>query len=214
MPGSMVGINFSSFKMNAFSDTLIIYDGADEYAPVIGRFTYYQSPYFNTIYRSSSGRLHSGLITGSNDNSIGTWDAFISCYTANVYRSKQSGDFETADNWEIKTGENTYANATTYPSHYDDSIVINPGHIMTINRNLRLDQLWIKKGATLICNNYIDIWKGRTFDMLVEGTLQLNQGVGISGPGSVTLKGDMNGNMNQMLTSVLCAGHNTPNDHK
>lgn len=91
------------------------------------------------------------------------------------YRSKSSGDFESSCNWESATspaGPWTQAHGSPDFSAY--GIEIQPGHIIAINQTVRLDQVVVDPGATLVLN---------------KGQLYISGGGSVAGTSGLIIKG-------------------------
>lgn len=197
--GNKLKINFSNFKMYAYystpqfnpNDTLFLYDGTDINGPLIAAFTIADAPYLNHDYYSISGPITFKFKSGVQNDNTGTWDAFISCYTPHVYRTKSSGRFADPKIWQVKLNDGRFANATAFPQYNEDSIIIQTGHKVTIDTGfITLDQCWVQKGATLIAKTYFNLYDGDSTDLRVDGTLQQIGTANIYGKSSIVFTGN------------------------
>ncbi len=177
-PGSMLTLRFDTMVLNAFGG-LIVYDGPDISSPVLQTFQYYNLPKLHTNYYASSGPLTFKLASESRPESVGTWDAVISCYTPKVFRSKKSGNMEDISTWQVKTGDNLYADASSVPIYSDDSVIIQTGHTVTYSGDFTktFDQLWLQKGAKLICKGPLVLNNAQGYDLVADGDIDM-QGSG------------------------------------
>ena len=89
------------------------------------------------------------------------------------YRSKQSGSWGTATNWEKFNGT-VWNTAGTAPTSSDKTINILNGHTMTVAANVTVDQLIVDAGGTLIINDgkTLTLNNGTGTDLDVFGTVQ------------------------------------------
>ncbi len=191
--GDMLRITFNNFYANSVFTHLYIYDGPNTTYPLLKMFSYLDYSGVTSTYTASNGPLTIQLVTGGQTDNIGTWDAFLTCYTPHVYRSKHSGNLEDSSTWEIKTGANTWADALTTPAYFDDSIIIRSGHTVTLSNYFikRLDQVWVQKGANLVLNNGLALNNSGSFLMVADGDLILNSYGQLNADGKIVIRGNI-----------------------
>lgn len=128
--------------------------------------------------------------------------AVLSAHTAGDYRTKQSGNWTTADTWEIYDGS-SWVNAGSAPNSTNGVITIRNGHTVTINSTLTIDQTFVAVGGTLTVDlsssERLTINNGSGDDLTVNGTLNLthdisNGGNGLTGSGKTVINGICNWN--------------------
>ena len=192
--GNLLTVKFSNFVMKNFNDLLTIYNGADTTAPILLQCRLAVPPSTKNAYISTAGPLTFRFSSTNDATSVGTWEAFLQCITPKTYRSKTSGLFESAGTWEVKTGTGAYGPASTAPTLYDDSIVIQAGHTVTLSQNVNanVDQLWLQPGATLIINGQLTINSGNTFTMVADGNIIMGPFGNIYGA-AIHIRGNITG---------------------
>ncbi|WP_207632598.1 S8 family serine peptidase [Foetidibacter luteolus] len=173
-PGNVLKLHFNSFNISSSHSILSVYDGENTDAPVIRHFSIGSLPQMPFDYFSSTGPLTFKFTSGAQVSGFGgNWDATITCYPRRVFRSKQNGNFGDASTWQVKTGEDTYQDAETFPTYIDDTIIIQSGHTVTLKTFAQVDQLWIQKNATLVAEGYMYLHNGEGHELTIDGTLQL-----------------------------------------
>lgn len=96
---------------------------------------------------------------------------------ANVFRSKQSGNWTDLNTWEIFSG-GSWIDADHIPLHRDSTITIRNAHTVTLDSSIYVDDLTVASGATLnIVNceletNYFD-GDSQTVAIYIYGTVNL-----------------------------------------
>ncbi|MEO6456581.1 MAG: Ig-like domain-containing protein, partial [Ginsengibacter sp.] len=139
---------------------------------------------------------------------VGSWDAFIECYTPKVYRTRWSGDLEDASTWEVKNGPNSFTYATLPPRYIDDSIIIRPGHTVTKSKvtYTPLDQVWLQKGGKLIINQQFGLNNGKGYDLIADGDIQMGKFGYLGGGDSVFIRGNITGENSSIFSPIYIAG--------
>jgi subtilisin family serine protease len=206
--GDLLKVNFSSFFMQSFDDKLTIYDGPDINAPVLAVITSPYPPLGTDIY-SSNGPLTFKITSGSGPQHVGSWDAFIECYTPKVYRTRSGGDIEELSTWEVKVGPDSFTYASQLPRYIDDSIIIRSGHTVTKSKIFYnpLDQVWLQKGAKLVVKNQLNLHNGRGVDLVADGDIQIDKYGTIGGGDSLLIKGNITGEGPAIFTPCFIAGY-------
>ncbi|MFT3931968.1 MAG: S8 family serine peptidase [Chitinophagaceae bacterium] len=204
--GAMPRINFQSFSTESSNDVLTIFDGPNVSSPVIATLS--GKPAMPLTYTASNG----ALTVQFNSNSAVTdsgWLAVIDCYQPNVYRSRTSGNANDVATWEVKSG-GVFVNASVIPQVYDDSIIIQTGHTVSINTGVKLDQVWVQNGATLNVQAPFTVNDGPGNDLLVDGALVIGAGGSINGNGILALNGNLDNtasaNSNDMVRTNISGG--------
>jgi hypothetical protein len=96
--------------------------------------------------------------------------------SAGDYRSKTSGSWATASNWEKYNGT-TWSTAATAPVSTDGVIEILSGHTMTVSANVTVDQVLVDAGGTLtVSANTLTIANGAGNDIDISGAMNLTGG--------------------------------------
>lgn len=90
------------------------------------------------------------------------------------YRSRQSGDWHNAANWQHYNGT-SWINATNFPSSADGVITILAGHTITLSTAIIIDQTVVQAGAVLNFNQGY-VTNGPDIDLSVYGTVNHNSG--------------------------------------
>lgn len=207
--GSRLQVTFRRFYTAGISN-LTVYDGPNQQSLTLKEFSYYDNDDTAThTYASSTGPLTFALWTGSNEYDIGTWDAFLSCFTPKVYRTKQDGNFEAATTWQVKTGDNIYEDATEPPTYAQDSIIIQNGHTITLNSYFKnVDELWVQKGAKLILNGALQLRNSGRFSMIADGDITINNNGALYGACPIIVRGNITStrSVNGMQPSIYAMG--------
>ncbi|MES1219374.1 MAG: T9SS type A sorting domain-containing protein, partial [Bacteroidota bacterium] len=185
--GAMPQLTINSFRTEAANDVLTIYDGNSVAAPVLASLS--GTPALPLTYTSSSGALTVRFTSNATVTDSG-WAGIISCYQPNVYRSRASGNADNINTWEVKSG-GVFVNAVDVPHVYDDSIIIQPGHTVSVNTALQLDQVWVETGATLNIPAAFNLNDGAGNDLLVDGSLILGASGSVNGNGVITVNGGL-----------------------
>ncbi len=186
--GSVPRLTLNTFSTQSANDVLTIYDGPDVTYPVLAALS--GKPALPLVYTASNGAL---TITFNSNGSVtdSGYAGIIDCYQPNIYRSKASGNADNINTWEVKLPGGSYINAVTIPHVYDDSIIIQPGHTVSINVAMQLDQLWVQNGAVLNIVAPLTLNNGSGNDLLVDGSLVVGNAGSISGNGIVSLNGTL-----------------------
>jgi Passenger-associated-transport-repeat len=110
-----------------------------------------------------------------------TWSAGIEVSATPVlvtaatdyFRSKVTGDWATAGNWESSVDNAAWITATLVPSSTANTISIESGHVMAVSLAITADQIVIKNGGTLTNTTGLTINNGTGDDIVVQngGTL-------------------------------------------
>ena len=90
------------------------------------------------------------------------------------FRSKQTGNWNSASTWEMSTDNSNWINATVFPDYQCKSINIQSGHTVTLTASDTIDEVTINgtlcygnnTGSTLTINN------GTGTDLTINGTFQ------------------------------------------
>ncbi len=184
-PGNVPQVTLRSFRTEAASDILTLYDGPDASSPVLAVLS--GTPVMPVTYTAVSGSLTMNFTSNGSVNDSG-WAGTIICYKANVYRSKASGNANDINTWQVESG-GSFINATDVPHLYDDSIIIQTGHTVTINTAVQLDQLWVQAGAGLVVAAPFTLNNGAGNDLQADGTLIIDAAGSITGNGIIILNG-------------------------
>lgn len=192
-PGDRLRITFNRIDIKSVFTNLNIYDGPNTSSPLLKSVNFYDYLNQKAVYTASTGPLTFELAAGSQPENVGVWDAFLTCVTPYVYVSKQSGIFGDAGTWLIKTGEGIFENATKPPLYTDDTIIINTGHTVTLNSYYAnaIDEVWVKKGASLVLNESMLFNAGGKFGLMVDGDLVLNGMTQVTNAGKVLMRGSL-----------------------
>jgi len=183
--GSMPRITINSFSSASATDVLTIYDGPGTASPVLA--TLNGKPGMPLVFTASTGALSFQFASDATVTDSG-FAAILDCYQPNVYRSRASGNAEDVNTWEVRSG-GSFINATAIPHVYDDSIIIQPGHTVSINAAVQLDQVWVMPGAVLSVVAPFTLHDGTGYDLLVDGTLVIGATGSIGGNGILSLTG-------------------------
>jgi hypothetical protein len=186
-PGSLPQLTLSSFSTESANDVLTIYDGPDISSPVLAALS--GVPAVPVTYTGGSGTLTIRFVSNGSTNAAG-WRGAISCYQPAVYRSRASGNADNTSIWEVKSGS-SFINAAFIPHLYDDSIIIQPGHTVTINTPVQLDQVWVKAGAVLKIAAPFTLNDGAGTDLQSDGALVIGATGRINGNGTLAVTGSL-----------------------
>lgn len=186
-PGNALRIAFQSFATEAGADTLQIFDGPDTNAPLLAALS--GSPSLPLNFIALSGQLTLRFTSNASNTAPG-WAASIQCYAPSVYQSRASGNFNDTAVWSVRTAAG-FAPAQYVPQLFDDSIIIQNGHTVTISNPLTIDQLWIRQGGTLSVAASLNLNDGAGADIKADGLLKLLTGGTISGAGNIVSTGDL-----------------------
>jgi hypothetical protein len=185
--GSFLRLTMRSFDTETANDALTIYDGPDTSSPVLASLS--GMPAVPLSYTALSGTLTLQFVSNATGNTPG-WSGTIACYQPSVYRSKISGNADNPSTWEVKSGS-SFISASAIPHVYDDSIIIQAGHTVTINTAWQLDQIRVKTGGVLRIAAPLTLNDGMGPDLLADGSLVLEPGGNIQGNGAITLNGSL-----------------------
>jgi hypothetical protein len=96
------------------------------------------------------------------------------CQSSGDYRSKTSGTWITASNWETYNGT-SWVTASTSPTSAHGAITILNGHTMTVASATSVDQTTIDFGGQVTVNGgVLTIVNGTGTDLIVNGTLKVS----------------------------------------
>jgi hypothetical protein len=210
-PGTKMRLSFYRIDLAAFA-SIQVFDGANTSSPRIEAVT--NSFNGNTVREfiasNQSGQLTVQFSIGSSQSQ--GWWAGLTCYTPEIYRTIESGNWITASNWEKKAPGGTYGPARRAPVKGDDSIYIR--HNMTLTVSTPMDQVLIEPAGVLNLEsptvNFISIPAYKSVEQpefLVRGTLNISPRVQIFGAnGQMIVPGRLN-NFGQIdLDSVVFNG--------
>lgn len=101
------------------------------------------------------------------------------------YRSRVSGSWSTASNWEILSGA-TWSTAATAPSSTSGAINIQSGHTMTVGTSVTVDQLTIDAGGTLTISltKTLTVANGIGTDITNNGTITNSGTISLAASGA------------------------------
>jgi len=136
---------------------------------------------FSSIVHSTPGsglilKASSGILTASASNSFAI--GFASA-ASNFFRSRASGDWNLATNWETShTNFDNWHTSTLVPTSSSRGINILNGHIITCTTTENADQMTIQAGGTLVLNDgaYLTLGDAIGTDLTVNGMLTYNGG--------------------------------------
>ncbi|WP_153797660.1 S8 family serine peptidase [Foetidibacter luteolus] len=213
-PGNKLKINFSDFQIRAYygsgfdtNDTLFVYGGAGINAVPIGVFSAAYGPILNYDYYSVDGPLTFKFRSGPHPDNVGSWDAFISCFKPRVFRSRITGKFNRPNTWEVKGDDGRFTRAQTIPQYFEDSIIIQTGHTVTLDTPaLKLDQLWVQSGAKLVVTTYFTLINGAGYDLVADGDIEMTSYGSITGAGTLLLRGGLTCGYNTIQTPLYVNG--------
>ena len=88
------------------------------------------------------------------------------------FRTKQSGNWNSASTWEMSSDNATWINSTNSPSYIDATITIMNTHTVTVTGSVTIDETTIEAGGTLNLNSGITLTlnNGTGTDVDVYGT--------------------------------------------
>ncbi len=209
LPGAVPQITLDSFNTQV-NDLLYVYDGPSAASALL---CIYSGPIKGPLtVRASTNTLTLRFVSNGSVNMVG-WSGIISCYQPKVYRSRQTGNYDDVNTWEVKSG-NDFIIADHIPLADEDSIIIQPGNAVTISSALTLDQVWVKAGAvlTLSGDGNLALKDGPGDDLLVDGVLEMTGNTYLSGLGKVRLNGRLNAitTNGQSIYSALEVAGNAP----
>jgi len=186
-PGSLPQFTISSFSTEAGADTLTIFDGPGTTSPVLASLS--GTPAVPLTYTGTSGALTLRFTSNAFVNDIG-WAGTVVCYQPAVYRSRASGNADSINTWEIKTVAG-FVNTSAIPHVYDDSIIIQPGHTVSITSAKQLDQLWVKAGGVLNIAAPFTLNDGAGTDLQSDGALVIGAAGSMGGNGTLSVTGNL-----------------------
>ena len=210
-PGKRLKISFYRTDLANFA-ALRIYDGTSTAAPRIESLSNAQNG--NTVREfiasNEDGALTVQFSVGSFQSS--GWWAGITCYEPEVYRTKSSGNWLTAENWERKTPGGNFVQAVRPPVKGDDTVYIL--HQLTLSVSNPMDQIIVEETGQLDLENpsanFISMPAYKTTaqpEFLVKGTLNISPRVQIFGAdGQMIIKGRLNNFGEIDLDSVVFNG--------
>jgi hypothetical protein len=119
-------------------------------------------------------------------------DVVLSVQTPPKYRSKQSGNWNDFNTWQVDTGGG-FVNATAgqTPTSADDTIEIQSTHTVTVTASVDADQLTVDSGGTISVNN------GVTF------TIADGAGTDLTDNGTVATAGNITDNGQAQINNIL-----------
>jgi len=147
------------------------------------------TPALPLTYTGLSGTLTLQFVSNATVNAPG-WSGTIACHQPTVYRSKTSGNADAATTWQVKSGS-SFIDASDIPHLYDDSIIIQAGHTVTINTPAQLDQIWVMASGLLRVAAPLILNDGAGADLLVDGSLIVEAAGNIQGNGAIALNGTL-----------------------
>jgi subtilisin family serine protease len=205
--GNLPRLQLTSFATEPGNDVFTVYDGPDISSPVLASLS--GSPAMPLRFTGTSGTLTIRFSSNGNTTAAG-WAGSIVCYQPAVYRSRATGRAIDAVSWEVKSGSG-FIPAVAAPHWWDDSITIQPGHTVTIDTAMQLDQLWIKSGGTLTVASSLQLHDGTGTDIQSDGILAVAAAGNIQGRGDITLRGTLDNSASansDVLVPVYIAGTN------
>lgn len=109
---------------------------------------------------------------------------------ANAFRSKQSGNWNVAANWERFNGTD-WVNAATSPASGTAGVItVRSSHTITVTANLSIDQTVVESGATLAISTgtiVLTVANGAGTDLTVNGTLRSSSSSNMTTTGTVVV---------------------------
>lgn len=187
VPGNMPQLTINSFRTEAGNDVLTIYDGNSVASPVLASLS--GLPALPVTYTSTTGALTFQFTSNASVNDTG-FAGILSCKQPNVYRSRNSGNADDINTWEIRSGGG-FVNAIDIPHVYDDSIIIQPGHSVSVVSAMKLDQLWVQTGGVLNIAAPFILNDGVGKDLVADGSLIIGASGSITGNGTITVNGTL-----------------------
>ena len=204
-PGSLPRLTLTSFSTEAGADTLTVYDGTDISSPVLASLS--GMPAMPLTYTGSSGALTLRFTSNAGITAAG-WEGTLVCYQPAVYRSRTTGNAGDVSTWQVKSG-NGFVNASALPQVYDDSIIIQPGHTVSVNIPMQLDQLWVKSGAALHLDVPFMLNNGAGTDLQSDGTLVIGAAGTVNGSGNIVATGTVDNSASagsDIMVNTVLAG--------
>ncbi len=105
------------------------------------------------------------------------------------YRSKQSGSWGTATNWEKYQGGN-WTTPSSAPTSSDGLIEILSGHTMTVAASVTADQILVDAGGTLaVSTGTLTLNNGTGTDITINGSMTVSSTVTMSNSSTIILAG-------------------------
>ena len=128
------------------------------------------------------------------------------------YRSKQTGNWNAASNWERFDGT-TWLAAVTPPTSADGVITVRTGHTITVNVNTSADQIIVQASGVLTMAADLTLNDGAGDDLTINGTMHFNIGW-LLGPGNMVVAAGATLNLatgNSKLVSAPITNNGTMN---
>lgn len=99
-----------------------------------------------------------------------------------IYRSKQTGNWSVATNWEYSVDGTNWYTATVAPSSSDGTITIRNSHTITVNGAITIDQVTVDAGGqvTHSASNTVTLNNGTGTDLMINGTWKRTSSSSIS----------------------------------
>lgn len=146
--GKSIRFDFTSFRLDSDrEDRLLVYDGEDIAAPLIGDYRFNENP--GTLLSTGNALTFVFIANGDGDVSTG-WSANVSCYTVTTYYSYQNGNWTDPATWTTDpSGFNKINPSSSYPSTLDKAVILNGRTVTVTNNNNSVTQLDIREGAIL-----------------------------------------------------------------
>lgn len=91
------------------------------------------------------------------------------CQSSGDYRTKSSGTWSAASNWETYNGT-SWVPASAAPTSTNGVITILNGHTMTVGSSVTLDQVVIEAGGQINCNAIMTLANGSGNELTIFGT--------------------------------------------
>ncbi len=130
----------------------------------------------NLVLTANSGTLASALSS--------TFDIAPASGATNFFRSAASGDWDNVASWETSGNNVLWTASTLVPNALSRSIVIRPGHTITIDSAEAGDQITINSTGTLriVSGGNFNLNNGSGTDLSVAGTLEYAGGIFTQSP--------------------------------
>lgn len=136
----------------------------------------------NTINVSAWTTANISVSSGTTSGTAGaggsqTITAFASL-SSDYFRSRQTGNWGTADTWESSHDNSNWATATLAPTNTANTITVRNGHTVTVAASVSTDQTTIDSGGQVNVSSgqTLTIAAGAGTDLTVNGTLRSNAG--------------------------------------